>query len=354
MTTIFSELKKDLLDPDTIQKHLLPWYDANQRMLPWRALPGKEPNPYHVWLSEIMLQQTTVPTVIPYFLNFIRLWPTVQDLSHASLDDILHAWQGLGYYARARNLFKCAQEITMHYEGIFPRLESTLLTLPGIGPYTAAAIAAIAFGKNTSPVDGNIERVLSRVYAIHVPLPGSKPLLQALARHHTPLHRAGDYAQALMDLGSTICTPKKPMCNICPLINFCRAFQKRDPENYPFKEPSPLKPTRLLDAFWIEDGSNSLLLEKRPPNGLLGGLVMIPIPLLNKNETNPFFREGASPLKGIVSHTFTHFHLKVRVLKSSVLKGNLSLSENQFWYPLSDLSHQALPTLMKKIVRHVT
>ncbi|MBS0184985.1 MAG: A/G-specific adenine glycosylase [Proteobacteria bacterium] len=353
METIFSTLKINLFDAHLIQQHLLPWYDKNRRVLPWRALPGHKPNVYHVWLSEIMLQQTTVPTVIPYFLNFIRLWPTVHALSEASLDDILHAWQGLGYYARARNLFKCAQEIATLYKGDFPSSESTLLTLPGIGPYTAAAIAAIAFEKNTSPLDGNIERVLSRVYAIDTPLPTSKSLLKNLARHHTPFQRLGDYAQALMDLGSLVCTPKNPTCFVCPLKDFCRAFQKGKAEIYPLKEEASLKPTRTLDAFWIESKSGALLLEKRPHKGLLGGLVMVPIPYLNKNEENLFFKEEALPLKGVVSHTFTHFHLKVRVLKSFIERDNLSLLENQFWCPLAKISEQALPTLMKKIMRHV-
>jgi len=353
METIFSTLKINLLDPLLIQQYLLPWYDKNRRVLPWRALPKHKPNPYHVWLSEIMLQQTTVSTVIPYFLNFIHLWPTVQALSEASLDDILHAWQGLGYYARARNLFKCAQEIAKHYKGDFPSAQNTLLKLPGIGPYTAAAIAAIAFEKNTSPVDGNIERVLSRVYSIDIPLPISKSLLKHLAIHHTPLHRPGDYAQALMDLGALICTPKNPRCILCPLKDFCRAFQNGKAEIYPLKVEPSVKPTRILDALWIEDRSGALLLEKRPHKGLLGGLVMVPIPYLNKNEENLFFKEETFPLKGFVSHAFTHFHLKVRILRSFIERDSLPLLENQFWCPLPDISQQALPTLMKKIMHHV-
>lgn len=355
MSLVISNLVPDLFEADLIQKSLLPWYDKNQRLLPWRALPGEAPNPYYVWLSEIMLQQTTVPTVIPYFLKFIHLWPRVENLASASLDDILHAWQGLGYYARARNLFKCAQKITSLYNGVFPPCESMLLTLPGIGPYTAAAISAIAFNQSSTPVDGNIERVFSRLYAVDVPLPRSKPLLHTLARHHTPFYRGGDYAQALMDLGSKICTPRKPSCVLCPLKNFCKAYKQGLSEGYPQKMPSTLKPTRYLNAYWVENELGAVLLEKRSPSGLLGGLVMVPIPSLNKGD---FFQASENlslhSLKGYVSHTFTHFHLKITILKTSILQEDLPLKTHQFWCSMSDLHLQALPTLMKKIVKHTT
>ena len=344
-----------LLPPNVISASLLPWYDQNKRILPWRALSGTTPNLYHVWLSEIMLQQTTVPTVIPYFLAFIKRWPSIQDLSLASLDDVLHAWQGLGYYARARNLYKCAREITTQHKGSFPNSEQELLKLPGIGPYTAAAISAIAFGQKSSPVDGNIERILSRIYTLNTPLPAAKSILQHLAERHTPENFSGDYAQGLMDLGSMVCTPKRPLCPSCPLQKVCLAFKSQVQENYPLKTLPALKPTRLADTFWIEDKNGFILLEKRPPHGLLGGLIMTPITALN-NEVllpNGLSVQKFRPMNEIVTHTFTHFHLKVRILKASVDAREITLSPQQFWCSPKDLSLQALPSLMKKIIKQI-
>ena len=202
-----------------IAANLLAWYDTDQRDLPWRAKPGQMPTPYHVWLSEIMLQQTVVKTVIPYFLKFTQTWPTIFELAKADLEDIRSAWAGLGYYSRAKNLHKCAQIIVEKYQGKFPIFAEELETLPGIGPYTAAAIAAIAFDETATPVDGNIERVVARLFAIEDPLPGVKPKLKQLAASLTPPRRAGDFAQAQMDLGATICSPKNPSCLLCPLVS---------------------------------------------------------------------------------------------------------------------------------------
>lgn len=342
-----------LLSPNAISASLLPWYNQNKRSLPWRALSDEKPNPYHVWLSEIMLQQTTVPTVIPYFLKFIKQWPSIQDLSTATLDEILHSWQGLGYYARARNLYKCALEIITHYDGIFPNSEENLLKLPGIGHYTAAAISAIAFNQKSSPVDGNIERIFSRIYTLQTPIRAAKSVLQHIAKYHTLDHFPGDYVQGLMDLGSMVCTPKQPLCLSCPLKKVCKAFLESTQELYPLKAPRTLKPTRMADTFWIEDINGDILLEKRPPRGLLGGLIMTPITSLGHDGIlpPPLSQQDFIPLVPIVSHTFTHFHLKVRILKSSVKKSHLTLSGEQFWCSPQDLHLQAVPSLMKKIIK---
>lgn len=342
-----------LLPSSAISTSLLPWYYHNKRRLPWRALAEENPNPYYVWLSEIMLQQTTVSTVIPYFLDFIKRWPSLQDLSLASLDSILHMWQGLGYYARARNLHKCAHEIIMNHKGIFPNSEHELLQLSGIGPYTAAAISAIAFGQKSSPVDGNIERVLSRIYSLDIPLPSAKRVLHEIARHHTPEKSCGDYAQGLMDLGSMICTPKRPLCSSCPLKEICKAFKTEKQENYPLKMSPALKPTRLADTFWIENTEGKILLEKRPPHGLLGGLIMTPITSLNNTlELPPSLSfQDFIPLSPTINHTFTHFHLKVRILKASIKSSKIPLPPQQFWCSPEDLSSQAFPTLMRKIIK---
>ncbi len=213
--------------PPRLSKVLLPWYDAHRRNLPWRYAPGVTADPYRVWLSEIMLQQTTVATVIPYFEKFTSAWPTVGALADAPLDDVLLAWAGLGYYARARNLHKCAQAIVDQFGGDFPSNEQDLLTLPGIGPYTAAAIASIAFDRRATPMDGNIERVMARLHLVETPLPDAKPELKEWAVAHTPKARCGDYAQALMDLGATVCTPRNPDCTHCPCAEFCPAKSLR-------------------------------------------------------------------------------------------------------------------------------
>ena len=216
---------------------LLAWYDRHRRAMPWRALPGQTPDPYAVWLSEIMLQQTTVATVSPYFKRFLARWPTVADLAAADLDDVLHAWAGLGYYARARNLHKCAAAVATKHGGIFPDTEADLLKLPGIGPYTAAAVAAIAFGHKATVVDGNVERVMARLFAVTDPLPGSKARLKALAESLTPDERCGDYAQATMDLGATICSPTNPACGICPWRDGCDGQKQGIAVELPKKSP---------------------------------------------------------------------------------------------------------------------
>src|SRR5947199_4735716 len=254
---------------------LLAWYDRHRRRLPWRAAPGEASDPYRVWLSEIMLQQTTVKAVGPYFEKFVARWPDVTALGRASQDDVLRMWAGLGYYSRARNLYACAVAVTREHGGIFPDTEEGLRALPGIGPYTAAAIAAIAFGRRTMPVDGNIERVVSRLFAVEEPLPQAKPLIRQLAATLLGAGRAGDSAQALMDLGSTICTPKKPACALCPLNGDCLGFARGDQERFPRKAAKKTGELRRGAAFVVTRGGE-LLVRTRAEKGLLGGMTEVP------------------------------------------------------------------------------
>src|ERR1700688_1621426 len=257
---------------------LLAWYDRHRRRLPWRPLPGERADPYSVWLSEIMLQQTGVKTVGPYFLKFLARWPDVDALGRASLDDVLRMWAGLGYYSRARHLHACAVAVRRDHGGGCPDTEEGLRALPGIGPYTAAAIAAIAFGHRTMPVDGNIERVVSRLFAVEAPLPPAKPLIQHLAATLLGATRAGDSAQALMDLGSSICTPKKPACALCPLNDDCVSCARGDQETFPRKAQKKTGALRRGAAFVITRG-DQLLVRTRPEKGLLGGMTEVPTSL---------------------------------------------------------------------------
>src|SRR6185437_688961 len=255
---------------------LLAWYDRHRRTMPWRAPAGERTEPYRVWLSEIMLQQTTVVTVHDYFHRFVKRWPTVEALAAAPLDDVLSAWAGLGYYARARNLHAGAKAVVERHGGHFPEDEATLLALPGVGPYTAAAIRAIAFDHPASAVDGNVERVIARLLALQTPLPDVKPEIQLRAAELVPTKRAGDYAQAMMDLGATVCTPRKPSCVICPLMAGCEGRRQGIAEELPRRAPKTLKPTRRGVAFVLSNREGAVLLRKRPPRGLLGGMDEVP------------------------------------------------------------------------------
>ncbi len=343
------------ISPIHFQNNLFNWYEAHQRVLPWRARLGEAPNPYHVFLSEIMLQQTTVPTVISYFEFFITKWPTIHDLAKASLDEILHAWQGLGYYARARNLHKCAGIIAQDYGGKFPEDEQTLLSLPGIGPYTAAAILAIAFGKSAVVVDGNVDRIISRVFAIDTPLPQSKPLIKEYAASLTPSHHGGDYAQAMMDLGSMICKPTSPLCSACPVQEFCLAHKKNLEESYPKFMPKVEKPSRYGTVFWIENHQGEVLIRRRSEKGLLGGMMEIPSspwqnekPGMVEQRLNEPCDAEWEEVPGVIKHTFTHFHLYLRVLRATGEDPIPGL-----WVHPTDFHHHAFPTLMKKVIRHI-
>ncbi len=335
---------------------LLTWYDACGRDLPWRSKPGVTANPYHVWLSEIMLQQTTVAAVRDYYVKFLRLWPRVADLAAASQDDVLRAWAGLGYYARARNLHACARAIVMDWNGEFPTTQAELQELPGIGPYTSAAIASIAFDQPHAAVDGNVERVISRLYAIETPLPLSKPLIREKAQALVPSRRAGDFAQAFMDLGATICTPRSPNCNICPWADYCDGRKRGIAASLPRKLPKAKIPTRVGTAFWVERRDGYIMLRRRPQKGLLGGMMEVPsTPWVEdlQHEATPPVQAKWKKLSATVEHTFTHFHLQLTVWKTTTT--NQDLPDGDYnWVHKRDLEREALPSLMRKVVALAT
>ena len=343
---------------------LLAWYDRHRRVLPWRALPAEAADPYRVWLSEIMLQQTGVKTVAPYFEKFIGRWPDVAALAQASLEDVLRMWAGLGYYSRARILHACAVAVWRDHGGIFPDDEATLRSLPGIGPYTAAAIAAIAFNHRTMPVDGNIERVTSRLFAVEESLPQAKPLIQKLATTLLPeakssSARAGDSAQALMDLGATICTPARPACALCPLDEDCAARLRGDQETFPRKAPKKSGELRRGAAFIVTRGEE-LLVRDRPAKGLLGGMVEVPGSTWQAGQDDakalsqaPMLRRASSWHRrlGVVTHVFTHFPLEV-VVYSTKVPARTAAPKGMRWTPLASLGDEALPNVMRKIIAH--
>lgn len=339
------------------QAALLDWFDRHRRVMPWRAAKGRRPNPYHVWLSEIMLQQTTVVTVGPYFMKFIGLWPTVEDLAAAELDDVLTAWAGLGYYARARNLHKCAQAVVAGYGGRFPADEACLLELPGIGPYTAAAIASIAFDRPAVAVDGNVERVVSRFYGINDPLPLSKPAIrQGAAKLAAENPRPGDFTQALMELGATVCTPRKPRCGLCPWQNNCTARKAGNAEDLPRKLPKKAKPAKFGKVYWIENAKGQVMIQKRADKGLYGGLYQFPTTdWLAESSAAVLRHPDHIPARGLksagvsVRHSFTHFELSLEIWQ---VKSHMrSLPEGGKWVSLAALERHALPSLMQKVVR---
>ncbi|MEA2930136.1 MAG: A/G-specific adenine glycosylase [Hyphomicrobiales bacterium] len=334
---------------------LLRWYDRHRRVLPWRAGRGERADPYRVWLSEIMLQQTTVKAVAPYYAKFLARFPTVTALAQAPLEDVLKAWAGLGYYARARNLHACARALVAQHGGAFPDTEEALRALPGIGAYTAAAVAAIAFDRRASPVDGNIERVIARLFAVEEPLPGGKSRIRALARELTPHRRAGDFAQAMMDLGATICTPKKPACVLCPWCDSCATKAHGDPERLPAK---PAKsPTTLRRgaayAAWRADGM--LLVRKRPERGLLGGMTEVPTTEWSKDFDGDKALEAAPleaawrRLPGVVTHTFTHFPLELTVYLAKVPRCTKAPPGTD-WLAVDEINGAAFPNVMRKVI----
>ena len=347
---------------------LLAWYDQHRREMPWRSAPGQTPDPYHVWLSEIMLQQTTVATVGAYFEKFIKRWPSLNDFAVSDLDDVLKMWAGLGYYARARNLHKCAGIVMAERGGDFPRTLKELQNLPGIGPYTAAAVLSIAFDKRAVVVDGNVERVMARIFAIEKPLPHSKPLLKTCADTLTPDKRSGDYAQAVMDLGATVCKPKKPSCSICPWLASCNANKQGIQEQLPRKIKKTPIPTRRGTAFWLQRQDGKVLLRKRPAKGLLGAMMEIPsTPWIDTAQKRPedSMPETHVPMETvwhknkcqIVRHTFTHFHLELNIWQASPdTEATLTDAADEkrcSWVSINELDDQALPTLMRKVVSSV-
>ncbi|MEN3974427.1 A/G-specific adenine glycosylase [Emcibacter sp. SYSU 3D8] len=345
-----------LNDAQRLQSDLLAWYDRHRRTLPWRAPPGEVADPYAVWLSEIMLQQTTVATVKGYFERFLTRWPTVADLAAAPLDDVLTEWAGLGYYARARNLHKCANVVVERHGGRFPANEAVLLELPGIGRYTAAAIAAIAFDQGATVVDGNVERVISRLRAIETPLPDSKPEIWRWAEAITPAARAGDFAQAMMDLGATVCTPRTPLCMVCPWSWACEARAAGIAADLPRKKARKPRPTRYGMAFWLEregKAGREVLLRRRPEEGLLGGMMEVPSspwtedPAADGWSHAPAQAEWTAVDEPVV-HVFTHFRLELDVVRGEVSAGVVA---EGVWVRLDRLADYALPTVMTKAIK---
>ena len=346
---------------------LLAWYDRHRRALPWRAPPGERTDPYRVWLSETMLQQTTVKAVAPYYARFLARWPHLKALAAASLDEILAAWAGLGYYARARNMHACARALVERYAGQFPASESALRELPGIGAYTAAAIAAIAFDQCATPVDGNIERVIARLYALATPLPAGKAEIARHARALTPASRAGDFAQALMDLGATICTPKNPACALCLWKESCVAHSRGEAELFPRRAPKRDGELRRGAAFVARRADDRVLLRTRPARGLLGGMAEVPTTAwavdfhlsqalaaaprfhlpLPSGQTEVLWRR----LPGAVRHVFTHFPLELTVYRAEVPR-QAAAPAGMRWTAVAELGNEALPSLMRKVVAH--
>ena len=330
---------------------LLAWYDAHARDLPWRARPGAPaPEPYRVWLSEVMLQQTTVAAVKGYFAAFTERWPSVEALAAAPDEAVMAAWAGLGYYARARNLLACARAVAK--AGAFPRTEAALRELPGLGAYTAAAVAAIAFGERAVVVDANVERVVTRLFAIGEPLPGARKAIRAGAEQITPDDRAGDFAQAMMDLGATVCTPRAPRCLLCPLAAVCRARGRGEAERFPVKAPKAARPEREGRAFWIERG-DAVWLVRRPGKGMLGGMRALP----DDGWTARADGSGVAPLAldwrpaGVVRHGFTHFSLALSVSAGALAAGEPE-GEGE-WWPIARIDEAGLPTLFARAVLQV-
>ena len=334
---------------------LLAWYDRHRRDLPWRAAPGEVSDPYHVWLSEIMLQQTTVATVGSYYRKFLKFWPTVEALAGAPREDVLKAWAGLGYYARARNLHACAKVVAGELGGRFPDNEAGLSALPGIGPYTAGAIAAIAFDRPAAAVDGNVERVMARLYAIETPLPDAKPEIRQRTLDLVPQKRAGDFAQALMDLGATICTPKRLNCMICPWTDDCAGRRSGIAGELPRRKAKAERPRRVGIAFWVEREDGAILLRERPDKGLLGGMMEVPSTgWTAKGSSDP---EAEAPIRaawrrtaGKIEHTFTHFHLELEIWSARVPATTEVSDQAARWVAKGDLDGEALPSVMRKIV----
>jgi A/G-specific adenine glycosylase len=344
---------------------LLAWYERHRRELPWRVPPGERADPYRVWLSEIMLQQTTVKAVAPYYARFLARWPDLTALAAAPLEEVLKTWAGLGYYARARNLHACARAVVERHGGEFPASEEALRALPGVGAYTAAALAAIAFDAPASPVDGNIERVVARLFAITAPLPAAKPEIRRRARALVPARRAGDFAQAMMDLGATICTPKKPACALCPWNDCCAAHARGAADTFPRRTAKREGALRRGAAFLACRADGFVLVRTRPPSGLLGGMTEVPTTEWTRDFDEALALAGAPRLgagsskkriawrriAGRVRHVFTHFPLELSVYVAE-LAARTPAPPNMRWVALAELGGEALPSLMRKVVIH--
>ena len=340
-----------------LRQSLLTWYDSRGRTLPWRIRPedrkaGARADPYRVWLAEVMCQQTTVAAVTPYWYKFLRRWSSISDLAKAELDDILTAWAGLGYYARARNLHTCAQVVTREFGGEFPRTEKELLKLPGIGPYTAAAIVSICFCTPANVVDGNVERVIARLRQVETPLPKAHPEIRALAGQIADPDRPGDYAQGLMDLGNMICKPRRPQCKFCPWVFTCVAAKSGIPEAYPKRQTKAKKPVRYGAVFYLEH-EGRVHLSKRPEKGLLGGMMVLPgtdwtheVPPEDVWMACAPVLKNWEKLEDTVRHVFTHFTLRLTVFRSTC-DNNI----DGIWADIDGLDKYALPSVMRKVIK---
>ena len=345
-------MKMNRENAEDFRQSILSWYDRHRRDLPWRARAGEIPDPYRIWLSEIMLQQTTVPAVIPYFQKFTKLWPNVQALAAAPEETVMQNWAGLGYYARARNLIKCARTVMEEHDGIFPADFEALKKLPGIGDYTVAAIASIAFGLEANVVDGNVERVMARYHAVQEPMPQAKPALKEIAGRYTAgcTDRTGDYAQALMDLGATICTPRSPLCALCPVREGCAGYAQGIAAELPMKAAKTAKPQRTGYVFWITDDKGRVLVERRPGKGLLGGMCGLPTSPWGENQTfappETLILSNSHNIKTNVRHVFTHFDLTLHLYTAELTKK--SITQEYFWVAPDNLLEQGLPTVFRK------
>ncbi len=340
-----------------LSKPLLKWYEEKGRSLPWRVSPydlkiGKKPDPYKVWVSEIMLQQTTVGAVIPYFNKFIKQWHNVAELSKANQNEIVSFWAGLGYYSRARNILKCAKEIVDKHEGEIPAEKEKLKNLPGIGEYTASAIRSIGFQKSEITIDGNIERIIVRLFKIETPIKFSKNIIQNKAKLLFPKNRTGDFCQGLMDLANIVCRPKKPVCEECPISNFCKSFKDGVTENIPVKAPKKNKPTRKGFVYFIKNNDDKILLERRPDKGLLGGLLAFPSSDWLEEEPDLIFPFDAHWFQPIykIKHEFTHFKLELILIIGTISKFH-SKKTNYEVFDLYSFQENQLPTLMRKVFR---
>ncbi len=341
---------------------LFHWYDKNARDLPWRVSPsnrksGIQPDPYRVWLSEIMLQQTTVATVKDYYQRFLQKWPTLDALANGSLDDVLKMWAGLGYYSRARNLHACAQQVHADFGGILPNSAADLQKLTGIGPYASAAIAAICFDEKIAVVDGNVERVMARLLALDLPISKAKPQIRLAVQKAlggNQIKRSGDFAQGMMDLGATICTPKRPRCNICPLAKDCRAFASENPEKYPVKLPKKTRPNKFGNAYIVWDKNGAIFLQKRADKGLLAQMSEVPNSEWTDRIQPPDFPfAGQWKSAGTIAHIFTHLKLEltVYVLGETAKHSQLQNAGLTGWWVIpKNLAGEALPTLFKKVI----
>lgn len=333
-----------MTDVASLRSDLLDWYDARARTLPWRVPPGSDerPDPYRVWLSEVMLQQTTVPHATPYFLTFTERWPTVEALAAVDDGELMGAWAGLGYYARARNLLACSRAVANDHDGVFPDTEAGLLSLPGVGAYTAAAVAAIAFDQAANVVDGNVERVMARLFAVETPMPGAKGELRRLAGTLVTQDRPGDWAQALMDLGATVCRPRSPLCGACPVARHCRALAVGEPERFPLKAAKTARPHRTGVVWVMRDPEGRVAVERRPDKGLLGGMLGLPTSGWGEavEVTDPNI--GAWRDAGAIDHVFTHFSLTLAVRVAT-----MDRAEGLTWLAPED-ALAALPTVFRK------